>query len=128
MGNFERVVYEFVRWSLDPSPSKRRLMSPDDLEITVGTREFDLLRMLVQRSQQVLSHDNTLIAALILQLDIPISRFRHKIEQDQKNPHLLKQFVVEAMCRDDVMIQKIINVINLLEATLIKRRAKAIRR
>ncbi|ACJ21156.1 response regulator [Coxiella burnetii] len=95
IGTNERVIYEFVGWSLDPA--ERRLKSPDSLEITLSSGEFDLLHALVQRSQQVLSRDKLLdltknreAGPFDRSIDIQISRLRHKLEQDPKNPQIIK--------------------------------------
>ncbi|PNT81093.1 DNA-binding response regulator [Coxiella burnetii] len=95
IGTNEWVIYEFAGWSLDPA--ERRLKSPDSLEITLSSGEFDLLHALVQRSQQVLSRDKLLdltknreAGPFDRSIDIQISRLRHKLEQDPKNPQIIK--------------------------------------
>ncbi len=91
----EQCAYHFADWILDTV--ERRLTSPDNLEITLSTGEFDLLCALVQRPHQVLSRDtlldltkNRLAGPFDRSIDIQISRLRHKIEQDQKNPQIIK--------------------------------------
>ncbi len=94
-GANERVIYEFAGCSLDPA--ERRLKSPDSLEITLSSGEFDLLHALVQHSQQVLSRDKLLdltkhheAGSFDRSIDIQISWLRHKLGQDPKNPQIIK--------------------------------------
>jgi len=54
----EHIVYQFAEWTLDQA--ERRLASPDSLDITLSTGEFELLLAFVQRPQQVLSRDTLL--------------------------------------------------------------------
>lgn len=93
--NPERIIYEFVGWTLNQA--ERRLMSQDDIEITLSTGEYELLLAFAQRPQQVLSRDmlldltkNRPAGPYDRSIDIQISRLRNKIEQDQKNPQLIK--------------------------------------
>lgn len=87
--------YRFNGWSLDITA--RRLMSPDDLEIILSSGEYDLLVALLERSNQVLSRDqllevtkNRMAGPFDRSIDIQISRLRGKIEEDPKNPQLIK--------------------------------------
>lgn len=93
--NSEHSVYEFAGWRLNQA--ERRLTSQDNVEITLSTGEYELLLAFAQRPQQVLSRDRLLdltknrpAGPYDRSIDIQISRLRHKIEQDQKNPQLIK--------------------------------------
>ena len=88
-------IFQFAGWSLDKA--KRRLTSPDQIEISVSSGEYDLLVAFLQRPQQVLSRDlllditkNREAGPFDRSIDIQISRLRHKIEEDPKAPQLIK--------------------------------------
>ena len=88
-------VFQFAGWSLDKA--KRRLTSPDLVEITVSSGEYDLLVAFLERPQQVLSRDlllditkNREAGPYDRSIDIQISRLRHKIEENPKSPQLIK--------------------------------------
>jgi two-component system OmpR family response regulator len=87
--------YKFQGWRLDRAA--RKLFSPENLEISLSTGEFNLLMMFLERPQMVLSRDylldltkNRSASAYDRSIDIQISRLRQKIEPDQKNPNILK--------------------------------------
>lgn len=91
----EHFIYEFSGWRLDQT--ERRLISQDDVEITLSTGEYELLLVFAQRPHQVLSRDTLLdltknrpAGPYDRSIDIQISRLRNKIEQDPKNPQLIK--------------------------------------
>ena len=91
----EHVVYRFQTWELDKTA--RQLKSPDDLEISLSSGEYMLLLAFLERPQQVLSRDRLLdltrnrsAAPFDRSIDIQISRLRSKIEEDPKNPQLIK--------------------------------------
>lgn len=88
-------IFHFAGWTLDKA--KRRLTSPDQVEITVSSGEYDLLVAFLDRPQQVLSRDlllditkNREAGPFDRSIDIQISRIRHKIEHDPKSPQLIK--------------------------------------
>ncbi|EKD45014.1 MAG: hypothetical protein ACD_70C00114G0003 [uncultured bacterium] len=88
-------VYHFVNWTLDTGT--RRLISPDQLDVSITTAEYNLLLALLERPQQVQTRDELLIATKNRSagpfdrgVDIQISRLRQKIEEDMKNPTVLK--------------------------------------
>ncbi len=88
-------VYEFAGWRMDAG--ERRLVSSDEMEITLSSGEFDLMLALLQRPQQVLSRDrlldltkNRAAGPFDRSIDIQISRLRHKIEKNHKKPQLIK--------------------------------------
>lgn len=87
--------YDFSSWCLDTV--SRRLISPEELDISLSSGEYALLRAFVERPQQVLSRDFLLdltkhreAGPYDRSIDIQISRLRHKIEQDPKVPQLIK--------------------------------------
>ncbi|OGT32580.1 MAG: DNA-binding response regulator [Gammaproteobacteria bacterium RIFCSPHIGHO2_02_FULL_39_13] len=88
-------IYHFAGWKLDTGA--RRLISPDQLEVSVTSGEYDLLIVFLEHPQAVLSRDhlldatkNRLAEPFDRSIDIQISRLRHKIEEDIKNPTILK--------------------------------------
>ena len=91
----EHACYAFADWVLDKTA--RRLTSPDEVEISLSSGEYNLLLALLERPQQVLSRDrlldltkNRMAAPFDRSIDIQISRLRSKIETDPKNPQLIK--------------------------------------
>ncbi|MCH9769825.1 MAG: response regulator [Gammaproteobacteria bacterium] len=91
----EHACYQFANFSLDKTA--RQLSSPEGLEISLSTGEYNLLLAFVERPQQVLSRDQLLdvtknrsAAPFDRSIDIQISRLRNKIEVDPKNPQLIK--------------------------------------
>lgn len=75
----------------------RSLLSPQKLELPLSTSEFGMLRLLLEHPQKILSRDylldhtkNRLAAPFDRSVDMQISRLRQKIEQDAKNPTLIK--------------------------------------
>lgn len=93
--NNEHLCYQFAGYTLDKTA--RQLLSPENLEISLSTGEYNLLLALVERPQQVLSRDQLLdvtknrsAAPFDRSIDIQISRLRNKIETDPKQPQLIK--------------------------------------
>lgn len=91
----EHIVFQFQSWKLDKTA--RQLKSPDDLEISLSSGEYALLLAFLERPQQVLSRDRLLdltrnrsAAPFDRSIDIQISRLRSKIEEDPKNPQMIK--------------------------------------
>lgn len=91
----DHTIYRFKSWELDKTA--RRLTSPDNLEISLSSGEYMLLLTFLERPQQVLSRDRLLdltrnrsAAPFDRSIDIQISRIRSKIEEDPKNPRLIK--------------------------------------
>jgi two-component system OmpR family response regulator len=88
-------VLRFAGWALDLA--RRRLESREGLVIELSGGEFDLLVALAQHPQRVLSRDQLLdltrgraAVPFDRSVDIQISRLRHKIESDPKEPELIK--------------------------------------
>lgn len=91
----KHLVYQFSGWKLDKTA--RRLTSPDNMEITLSSGEFNLLLAFLDRPEQVLSRDqlldltkNRMAGPFDRSIDIQVSRLRHKIEDDHKNPQIIK--------------------------------------
>ncbi len=84
----------FGDWRLDLG--MRRLTSSDGTLVDLSTAEFDLLTAFAEHPQQVLSRDQLLDLArgkleipFDRKIDMQVSRLRHKIEEDPKNPTLI---------------------------------------
>lgn len=87
--------YVFCGWRLNKI--ERRLFSPDAVEISLSTGEYNLLLAFLDRPQQVLSRDQLLdltrhrpAGPYDRSIDIQISRLRNKIELNQKAPKIIK--------------------------------------
>ena len=90
-----KKAYVFAGWKLDDT--RRQLFSPDATEVILSSGEYDLLAILVKHPQQVLSRDRLLTLtknrsaeAYDRSIDIQISRLRQKLEEDTRNPQLIK--------------------------------------
>jgi two-component system OmpR family response regulator len=90
-----RRVFEFAGWRLDVT--RRQLHSPANARVDLRAAEFDLLLALVERPQHVLTRDQLLDLArgrastsFDRSIDVHISRLRHRIEVDPKEPELIK--------------------------------------
>ena len=90
-----RRVFEFAGWRLDVT--RRQLYSPAKALVDLRAAEFDLLLALVERPNHVLARDQLLdlargrgATAFNRSIDVYISRLRHRIEIDPKEPDLIK--------------------------------------
>src|SRR5258708_944541 len=88
-------VFEFAGWRLDLA--RRQLYSPATALVDLRAAEFELLLALVERPQRVLTRDQLLDLArgrastsIDRSIDVHISRLRHRIEIDPKEPALIK--------------------------------------
>jgi len=88
-------MLEFAGWRLDVT--RRQLFSPTGALVPLRAAEFDLLLALAERPQRVLSRDQLLdlsrgraATAFDRSVDVQISRLRHKLEVDPKEPDLIK--------------------------------------
>ncbi len=88
-------TFEFAGWILDVT--RRQLRSPANALVDLRAAEFDLLLALVERPQHVLTRDQLLdlargraAEAFDRSIDVHISRLRHRIEVDPKEPELIK--------------------------------------
>ncbi len=86
---------KFNDWVLDIAT--RDLTAPDGVVLTLSAGEFDLLRAFVEHPRRVLSRDQLLDLARGRQaipfdrsIDIQVSRLRRKLDDDPKEPQLIK--------------------------------------
>ena len=87
--------YRFDRWQLDTGA--RELLREDGVTIPLSTGEYDLLVVLVERPQRVLSREQLLDLAgrrtanvLDRSIDTQVSRLRKKLETDAGDPKIIK--------------------------------------
>jgi two-component system OmpR family response regulator len=90
-----RKVLGFSGWKLELG--LRRLESPRGLIVDLSAGEFDLLVAFVEHPQRVLNRDQLLDlthgraeAPFDRSVDMQVSRLRHKIEANPKEPELIK--------------------------------------
>lgn len=88
-------VFAFEGWKL--MIAERELRDPHDVLIPLSTAEFHLLTAFLTRPKAVLNRDQLLDLAYGRQagvfdrtIDNQVSRLRRKIEEDAKNPRLIK--------------------------------------
>jgi two-component system, OmpR family, response regulator len=93
---------EFGGWRLDVT--QRQLFSPSQAMVPLRAGEFDLLLVLAERPQRVLTRDQLLDLSrgrtannFDRSIDVQISRIRRKIETDPKEPALIKTFATAAI-------------------------------
>jgi two-component system OmpR family response regulator len=85
----------FGGWLLEPT--RRRLLNPDGVEVPLTGGEFELLQVLVERPNRVLTRDMLMDLLRGRQagpfdraIDVAVSRLRRKLEDDGRNPSLIK--------------------------------------
>src|SRR5580692_3740310 len=90
-----RAQIRFAGWSLDLA--SRELLSPVGEEVRLTTGEFELLAAFVNHANQVLSRDRLLDLSRHREagpfdrtVDVQVGRLRRKLEDDPKNPTLIK--------------------------------------
>lgn len=88
-------LVRFAGWSLEAK--KRELRSPDGVLVPLSTGEFNLLATFLQHPQHVLSREQLLdlihgrgTAAFDRSIDTQVSRLRQKIEDNPREPKLIK--------------------------------------
>ncbi len=88
-------VIRFSGWTLEPS--RRRLLNPDGAEVSLTGGEYELLLVLVERPNRVLTRDMLMDLLRGRQagpfdraIDVAVSRLRRKLEDDGRNPSLIK--------------------------------------
>jgi two-component system OmpR family response regulator len=85
----------FAGWRLDVA--RRELRSEDNALVFLSGGEFDLLLAFAEHPQRVLTRDQLLDFARGVShdaydraIDVQVSRLRHKLEDDPKNPSLIR--------------------------------------
>jgi two-component system OmpR family response regulator len=85
----------FAGWVLEPS--RRRLLNPDGAEVPLTGGEYELLMILLDRPNRVLTRDmlmdllhNRQPGPFDRAIDVAISRLRRKLEDDGRNPSVIK--------------------------------------
>ncbi len=88
-------LIKFMEWTLDQN--KRRLLTPDGLVVPLSAGEYDLLLAFVKNPQRVLTRDQLLditrereAVPFDRTIDVQVGRLRRKIEEDPKNPQIIK--------------------------------------
>lgn len=91
----ETGIFKFAGWKFDTN--KRELESFDGVVVPLSTGEFNLLLALVQHPKRVLTRDQLLdlargraAAAFDRSIDTQVSRLRRKIEENSKEPEIIK--------------------------------------
>src|SRR5262249_54410583 len=86
---------EFIGWTLEPT--RRPLFNPEGVEVPRAGREDGLLMALADRATRVLPRDMLLALLRGRQagpfdraIDVAVSRFRRKLEDDGRNARLIK--------------------------------------
>ncbi|MDR3517340.1 MAG: response regulator [Azospirillaceae bacterium] len=85
----------FAGWRLDVA--RRELRSADNALVLLSGGEFDLLLAFAEHPQRVLTRDQLLdfarglsYSAFDRSIDVQVSRLRHKLEEDAKNPAVIR--------------------------------------
>lgn len=85
----------FAGWVLEPT--RRRLLNPDGAEVPLTGGEYELLTTLLDRPNRVLTRDmlmdlihNRQPGPFDRAIDVAISRLRRKLEDDGRNPSVIK--------------------------------------
>ena len=89
------LIYNFGGWKLDTAT--RQVTSPDNEQVNLSSGEYDLLLIFLERPQRVLSRNQLLnlthnrdAEPFDRSIDVQISRLRQKLEEDHKNPTMIK--------------------------------------
>src|SRR5580698_8954443 len=90
-----RPVLRFAGWRLDVA--RRELRSADNALVLLSGGEFDLLLAFAEHPQRVLTRDQLIDfargsshVAYDRSIDVQVSRLRYKLEEDPKNPMLIR--------------------------------------
>lgn len=88
-------VIRFSGWQLETS--RRRLLNPQGVEVPLTGGEYELLMALIERPNRVLTRDMLMDLLRGRQagpfdraIDVAVSRLRRKLEDDGRNPQLIK--------------------------------------
>jgi len=91
----EETVFQFSGWRLNAG--RRELTSPEGVMVALSGGEFELLFAFVGHPGRVLSRDQLLDLArgreaqpFDRSIDVQVSRLRRKIDDDPKNPRIIK--------------------------------------
>ena len=91
----DRAIYRFEGWALDVGKRELKNTMGELVDLTSG--EFELLKVFVLSPGRVLSRDYLLeqtkgrqLHAFDRSVDIQVSRLRNKVEEDAKNPKMIK--------------------------------------
>ncbi len=94
-GEADQRPLHFSGWTLEPA--RRRLLNPDGAEVPLTGGEYDLLAVLLERANRVLTRDMLMDILRGRQagpfdraIDVAVSRLRRKLEDDGRNPSLIK--------------------------------------
>jgi len=94
-GKVSGAKFVFAGWTLDAR--LRQLTSPDGVLVSLTSGEFDLLLVLAERPQRILSRDQLMdltrgrdATPFDRSIDIQVSRLRRKIEVSPKTPEIIK--------------------------------------
>ena len=90
-----RPTIHFAGWRLDAA--RRELRSADGALVLLSSGEFDLLLAFVEHPQRILTRDMLLDLArgptheaFDRSIDVQVSRLRQKLEEDPKNPSIIR--------------------------------------
>lgn len=90
-----RPILSFGAWRLDVT--RRELRSANQSLVLLSGGEFELLLAFVEHPQRVLTRDQLMDlargpthAAYDRSIDVQVSRLRHKLEDDPKNPEIIR--------------------------------------
>jgi two-component system OmpR family response regulator len=90
-----RPVLRFAGWYLDVV--RRELRSPENALVFLSGGEFDLLLAFAEHARRVLSREQLIDlargsahVAYDRSIDVQVSRLRSKLEQDPRNPSLIR--------------------------------------
>lgn len=93
--NSDVKAYKFNDWILNTIA--RQLFSPDGVEISLSSGEYELLLIFMRHPRRVLSRDefldltkNRAAGPFDRSIDMQISRLRQKLEEDPKQPKIIK--------------------------------------
>jgi two-component system, OmpR family, response regulator len=88
-------LFRFDNWKLDPI--RRQVHAPDNARVAMTTHEFDLLLAFCQNPGRVMTREELLAVThaglagpIERSIDVHISRLRQKMENDPRNPVLLR--------------------------------------
>jgi two-component system, OmpR family, response regulator len=104
-----RRVFEFADWRLDVS--RRELRSPANALVDLRAAEFDVLLALVEHPREVLTRDQSLDLArgraattFDRTVDLYVSRLRHRLEADPKEPALIKPALIKTVRSEEYIL------------------------